>query len=67
MQYLLPIRSNGAFGIHVTDSVKFLTKLVTTMNVFDAETVTKYLEVCTVTKIKDTISSYLLIEPLPVK
>ena len=56
----IPIRSNGAFGIHVTDSVKFLTKLVTTMNVFDAETVTKYFRSLYVTKIKDTISSYLL-------
>ena len=56
----IPIRSNGAFGIHVADSVKFLTKLVTTMNVFDAETVTKYFRSLYVTKIKDTISSYLL-------
>ena len=52
----IPIRSNGAFGIHVADSVKFLTKLVTTMNVFDAETVTKYFRSLYVTKIKDTIS-----------
>ena len=40
--------------------MKFLTKLVTTMNVFDAETVTKYFRSLYVTKIKDTISSYLL-------
>ena len=41
-------------------SGEVLTKLVTTMNVFDAETVTKYFRSLYVTKIKDTISSYLL-------
>ncbi len=55
-----PVRSNGAFGIHIDDSKKFLIKLVTTMRTFDASTVTKYFRSLYVTKVKDAISSYLI-------
>lgn len=55
-----PVRSNGAFGIHVSDAKKFLAKLVTTMPTFDAATVTKYFRSLYVTKVKDAISTYLV-------
>lgn len=55
-----PVRSNGAFGIHVSDAKKFLVKLVTTMPTFDATTVTKYFRSLYVTKVKDAISTYLV-------
>lgn len=56
----VPVRSNGAFGIHVADAKKFLVKLVTTMSTFDATTVTKYFRSLYVTKVKDSISTYLI-------
>lgn len=55
-----PVRSNGAFGIHINDSKKFLIKLVTTMATFDAVTVTKYFRSLYITKVKDAISTYLV-------
>lgn len=55
-----PVRSNGAFGIHIADSKKFLLKLVAMMRVFDKNTVTKYFRSLYVTKVKDSISSYLV-------
>lgn len=56
----IPVRSNGVFGIHVTDGKKFLVKLVTTMSAFDTTTVTKYFRSLYITKIKDAISTYLI-------
>lgn len=55
-----PVRSNGAFGIHVSDAKKFLIKLVTTMPTFDSAAVTKYFRSLYVTKVKDAISTYLV-------
>ena len=55
-----PVRSNGAFGIHIVDSKKFLLKLVAMMRVFDKNTVTKYFRSLYVTKVKDAISAYLV-------
>ena len=55
-----PVRSNGAFGIHISDAKKFLVKLVTTMPTFDSTTVTKYFRSLYVTKVKDAISTYLV-------
>lgn len=56
----IPVRSNGAFGIHVSDSEKFLVKLVSTMGVFDKMSVTKYFRSLYVTTVKETISTYLI-------
>jgi membrane protease subunit (stomatin/prohibitin family) len=56
----VPVRANGAFGIHISDSKKFLVKLVTTMTSFDSSTVTKYFRSLYITKVKDAISSYLV-------
>ena len=55
-----PVRSNGAFGIHIADSKKFLIKLVATMPTFDTATVTKYFRSLYITKVKDAISGYLV-------
>lgn len=55
-----PVQSNGAFGIHIADSKKFLIKLVTTMSTFDTTAVTKYFRSLYVTKVKDAISTYLV-------
>lgn len=55
-----PVRSNGAFGIHVGDAKKFLVKLVTTTSSFDAAAITKYFRSLYITKVKDAISSYLV-------
>ncbi len=55
-----PVRSNGAFGIHISDAKKFLIKLVATIPTFDAMTVTKYFRSLYVTKVKDAISTYLV-------
>lgn len=55
-----PVRSHGQFGIKIEDSKKFLVKLVGTLPAFDKETLVKYFRGLYVTKIKDTISSYLV-------
>lgn len=55
-----PVRSNGAFGIRVSDSKKFLIKLVAAAPAFDAAAMTKYFRGVYVTKVKDAISTYLV-------
>ena len=55
-----PVRANGSFGIQISDSKKFLTKLVGTMPLFDETSVKKYFRGLYVTKVKDAISSYLV-------
>lgn len=54
------VRSNGMFGIKIEDSKKFLIKLVGTMNIFDKTNLVKYFRGLYVTKVKDTISSYVI-------
>ena len=56
----VPVRSNGAFGIHIEDSKRFLIKLASTMSTFDSVTFTKYFRSLYVTKVKDAISTYLV-------
>ncbi|MCD7761693.1 MAG: SPFH domain-containing protein [Lachnospiraceae bacterium] len=56
----VPVRANGVFGIHISDSAKFLVKLVGTMHVFDKTTVSRYFRSLYVTKVKDEISAYLI-------
>lgn len=55
-----PVRSNGAFGIHIADARKFLIKLVATMPTFDSTSITEYFRGLYVTKVKDSISNYLV-------
>ena len=54
------VRSYGQFGIKVVDSRKFITKLVGTLTVFDKTNVSNYFKGVYLTKVKDTISSYLV-------
>ena len=56
----IPLRSFGQFGIQVRDSKKFLMKLVGTLPFFDKVNITNYFRGLYLTKVKDSISSYLL-------
>lgn len=56
----VPVRSFGQFGVQITDSKKFLTKLVGTLSVFNKENIVKYFRGLYLTKAKDAISSYLI-------
>lgn len=56
----VPVRSFGQFGIQIEDSRKFLVKLVGTMPYFDKVNLTKYFKGLYLTKVKDSISSYLV-------
>jgi membrane protease subunit (stomatin/prohibitin family) len=56
----IPVSSFGQFGITITDSKKFLTKLVGTLPLFNKDNIIKYFRGVYITKVKDGISSYLL-------
>lgn len=56
----LPLRSHGQFGIRIVDSSRFLTSLVGTLPAFDKENLIRYFRGMYLTKVKDTISSYLV-------
>jgi membrane protease subunit (stomatin/prohibitin family) len=56
----LPVRSFGQFGIQIGDSRKFLTKLVGTLSLFDKANLLNYFRGLYLTKVKDSISSYLI-------
>lgn len=56
----IPVRSNGVFGIRISESKKFLIKLVGTMPVFDKDTLVRYFRGLYITKVKDAISQYVI-------
>jgi len=56
----VPLRAHGQFGIQVDDSKLFLTKLVGTLPFFDSVNVINFFKGIYLTKVKDTISSYLI-------
>jgi membrane protease subunit (stomatin/prohibitin family) len=56
----VPLRSFGQFGIQIDDSKKFLIKLVGTLPVFDKGNILKYFRGLYLTKVKDSISAYLI-------
>lgn len=56
----LPLRSFGQFGIQIDDSRKFLIKLVGTLSVFDRDSIFRFFRGLYLTKVKDSISSYLI-------
>jgi len=56
----LPLRSFGQFGIQIAESKKFLTKLVGTLPSFDQDSVTNLFKGLYLTKVKDSLSSYLV-------
>ena len=55
----ISVRSFGQFGIRISDSRKFLMKLVGTLPFFDRDNITSYFKGLYLTKVKDSISSYL--------
>ncbi|MDR2599020.1 MAG: SPFH domain-containing protein [Oscillospiraceae bacterium] len=56
----IPVRSFGQFGIQINDSKEFLTKLVGTLPVLDKDSIVKFFRGLYLTKVKDSISSYLI-------
>lgn len=56
----VPVRAFGQFGVRITDSRKFLVKLVGTLPSFDKDTLIKYFRGLLLTKIKDHIATYLV-------
>jgi membrane protease subunit (stomatin/prohibitin family) len=57
---MVPVRSFGQFGVTVENSQKFLVKLVGATSVFDQESMTKFFRGLYLTKVKDSIASYLI-------
>lgn len=56
----IPVRAFGQFGIQIEDSKKFIVKLVGTMPIFDKKTMINYFRGLYLTKVKDSISTYLI-------
>ena len=56
----VPVRANGTFGIRVSDSKKFLVKLVATLSSFDQDSLCRYFRGLYVSQIKDAVSTYLI-------
>jgi membrane protease subunit (stomatin/prohibitin family) len=56
----IPLRSFGQFGIQIEDARKFLIKLVGTLPEFSKDDLVKYFRGLYLTKVKDSISSYLV-------
>jgi membrane protease subunit (stomatin/prohibitin family) len=56
----VPVRAFGQFGIKISDSKMFLTKLVGTLPGFTSSDVIKYFRGAYLTKVKDDISGYLI-------
>lgn len=57
---LIPVRAFGQFGIRISDSKKMLVKLVGKIDAFDIENIRIYFRGLYLTKVKDSISSYLV-------
>ena len=56
----IPLRSFGQFGIQIEDSRKFLIKLVGTLTHLNKEHITRFFRGLYLTKIKDSLASYLV-------
>ena len=56
----IPVRSNGVFGIKIENSKQFLLKLVGTLPIFNKDNIVKYFKGLYITKVKDSISQYLI-------
>lgn len=56
----VPVRSYGQFGVQITDSKKFLLKLVGTVGLFNKDNLVKFFRGLFLTKVKDSISTYLV-------
>lgn len=56
----IPVRAFGQFGMKIDNSKQFLVKLVGTLPMFDTTNIVSYFRGLYLTKVKDTISSYLI-------
>ena len=56
----LPVRAFGQFGLQISDSIKFMQKLVGNMDVFNRNSILDFFKGVYLTKIGDIISSYLI-------
>jgi len=56
----IPVRSFGQFGLRIEDAKVFLVKLVGTLAVFNKENMVNYFRGLYLTKVKDSIASYLI-------
>jgi len=56
----VPVRAFGQFGIRIDEPKKFLIKLVGTLPLFDTQNITNYFRGLYVTKVKDSLASYLI-------
>jgi len=57
---MLPIRAFGQYGLRISDSKKFLLKIVGTLNQFDSNTLSEYFRGVLITKIKTEISNAIV-------
>lgn len=62
----VPLRAFGQFGIKISDSRLFLTKLVGTLPAFSSGDIIKYFRGAYLTKVKDNISEYLVVKKISV-
>lgn len=62
----VPVRAFGQFGIKIENSKQFLMKLVGTLPIFDKISILKYFRGLYLTKVKDSISSYLVHEQVSI-
>ena len=56
----IPVRAFGQMGFKIGNAKKFLTKLVGTLDIFDQDKIVNYFRGLIVSKVKDTISTYLV-------
>lgn len=56
----VPVRAFGQFGIKIEEAKKFVAKLVGTLPTFDKASMINYFRGLYLTKVKDSISSYLV-------
>jgi membrane protease subunit (stomatin/prohibitin family) len=59
-QLMIPVRAFGQYGVQVSDSKKFLLKLVGTLRGFDVEILNEYFAGVFTTRIKQLISSTII-------
>lgn len=57
---MLPVRAFGQYGISISDTAKFLVKLVGTLPAFTDTTLTDYFKGILITRAKDIIAKYII-------
>lgn len=59
-QIMIPVRAFGQYGICITDTKRFLLKLVGTLSSFDADTLAEYFKGVFITRIKTEIANAII-------